>query len=139
VTLITGTTAVGVGNEIYAYSPLIDFAAAGFSSGDERIALDFTSPNDHYSCVLNVSLDTGSWSAADIIAIIFRGNGETLFKAKWGVNATTIGQPQSIYPLQVILPPNTIFKAVLAFSSATAMVGSGSVVLVGKQIGGSLG
>ena len=132
-TLITGTTAIAVGKEIYAYSPLVDFSAG--SSGDERIALDFTSPNSHYSCVLNVSLDTGSWAAADIIAIIFRGNGETLFKAKWGVNATTIGQPQSIYPLQVILPPNTIFKAVLAFSSATAMVGSGSVVLVGRQIG----
>jgi len=132
-TLITGTTAIGVGKEIYAYSPLVDFSAG--SSGEERIALDFTSPNGHYSCVLNVSLDTGSWSAADIIAIIFRGNGETLFKAKWGVNATTIGQPQSIYPLQVILPPNTIFKAILAFSSATAMVGSGSVVLVGRQIG----
>jgi len=133
VTLITGTTAIGVGKEIYAYSPLVDFSAG--SSGDERIALDFTSPNGHYSCVLNVSLDTGSWAANDIIAIIFRGNGEILFKAKWGVNATTIGQPQSIYPLQVILPPNTIFKAVLAFSSATAMVGSGSVVLVGRQIG----
>lgn len=132
-TLITGTTAIGVGKEIYAYSPLVDFSAG--SSGDERIALDFTSPNDHYSCVLNVSLDTGSWAANDIIAIIFRGNGEILFKAKWGVNATTIGQPQSIYPLQVILPPNTIFKAVLAFSSATAMVGTGSVVLVGRQIG----
>jgi len=133
VTLITGKTAIAVEKEIYAYSPLVDFSAG--SSGDERIALDFTSPNSHYSCVLNVSLDTGSWAAADIIAIIFRGNGETLFKAKWGVNATTIGQPQSIYPLQVILPPNTIFKAVLAFSSATAMVGSGSVVLVGRQIG----
>jgi len=132
-TLITGTTAVGVANELYAYSPLIDFSAG--SSGDERIALDFTSPNSHYSCVLNVSLDTGSWAANDIIAVIFRGNGETLFKAKWGVNATTIGQPQSIYPLQVILPPNTIFKAVLAFSSATAMVGTGSVVMVGRQIG----
>jgi len=132
-TLITGTTAIAVGKEIYAYSPLVDFSAG--SSGEERVALNFTSPNSYYSCVLNVSLDTGSWSAADIIAIIFRGNGETLFKAKWGVNATTIGQPQSIYPLQVILPPNTIFKAILAFSSATAMVGSGSVVLVGRQIG----
>ena len=132
-TLITGVTAIAVGEEIYAYSPLVDFSAG--SSGEERVALNFTSPNSHYSCVLNVSLDTGSWAASDIIAIIFRGNGETLFKAKWGVNATTIGQPQSIYPLQVILPPNTIFKAVLAFSSATAMVGSGSVVLVGRQIG----
>jgi len=136
VTLITGKTAIAVGNEIYAYSQRVDFSA--LASGAEGIALDFTSPNDHYSCILNVSLDTGSWAADDIVAIIFRGNGENLFQAKWGVNATTVGSPQSIYPLAVILPPNTIFKAILSLSSTTAMVGSGSVILVGRKIGGPL-
>jgi len=131
--LQTGQGVIAVGREIYAYSPRIDFAAG--STGDERIALDFTSPNKHYSCTLNVSLDTGSWANGDIIAIIFRGNGLTLFQSKWAVNATTIGQPQSMYPLALVLPPNTTFKAVLAFSSGTGMVGSGSVVLVGRQIG----
>jgi len=133
VTLSTGLSAVSVGKEIYAYSPRIDFATG--SSGEERVALNFTSPNQYYRCTLNVSLDSGSWAANDIIAIIFRGNGEILFQSKWGVNSTTIGQPLTIYPLELILPPNTTFKAVLAMSSGTGMIGTGSVLLVGKQLG----
>jgi len=133
VTLSTGLSAISVGKEIYAYSPRIDFSAAG--TGEERVALNFVSPNQYYQCTLNVALDTGSWAADDIIAIIFRANGEVIFQAKWAINATTIGQPQSIYPLEIILPPNTTFKAVLAFSSATAMLGTGSVLLVGRKLG----
>jgi len=136
VTLTTGATAVSVGNEIYAYSPRIDFSA--FASGAEATALDFTSPNDHYRCVINISLDSG-WAADDIIAIIIRGNGENLAQYKWTVNATTIGSPQTIFPLSVILPPNTVFRVVFAMSSGTAMVGSAGAVLVGKKIGGSFG
>jgi len=133
VTLSTGLSAISVGKEIYAYSPRIDFATG--SSGEERIALNFVSPNQYYQCTLNVSLDSGSWTATDIIAIIFRGNGEILYQAKWGVNATTIGQPLTIYPLELILPPNTTFKAVLAMSSVTNMIGTGSVLLVGRKLG----
>jgi len=133
VTLITGTTAIATENELYAYSPLIDFSSG--SSGDDRIALSFDSPNAHYLCEINASLDTSSWVANDIIAIFYRANGQIIFRAKWAVNATTIGQPQQIFPLEIILPPNTNFKAIMAFQSGTAMVGSGSVVLVGRKIG----
>ena len=74
----------------------------------------------------------------DILAIIVRGNGENLFQAKWALgNPANFGAPQSIYPLSVILPPNTVFKVVLALSSSTAMVGGGSVVLVGRKLGGT--
>lgn len=134
-TLITGTTAIGVGKEIYAYSPRVDFSA--YASGAEATALNFTSPNNHYSCVLNVSLDTGSMAQNDILAIIIRGNGENLATYKWALgNPANFGAPMTIPTLSVILPPNTIFKAILSLSSSTAMVGSGSVVLVGRQIGG---
>ena len=136
-TLSTSEQAVSVGNSIYAYSPRIDFSA--FASGAEATALDFTSPNDHFRCVINISLDSGSWAADDIIAIIIRGNGENLAQYKWTVNATTIGSPQTIFPLSVILPPNTVFRVVFAMSSGTAMVGSAGAVLVGKKIGGSFG
>ena len=135
-TLITGPTAISVGDELYAYSQRIDFSA--FASGAEATGLDFTSPNDHYSCILNVSLDTGQWAAADIPAIILRANGENIYLAKWAVNATTVGEIVSIYPLAFILPPNTIFKAILSLSSSTAMVGSGSFIMVGRKIGGPL-
>ena len=131
-TLITGTTAVNVGDRILAYSNLIDFSIA--SSGTERVALDFTSPNDFFECIVTSSIDSGSWSATDIIAVIYRGNGEILYKSKWAVNATTIGQNQAPDPIRIILPPNTIFKAVLAFSSSIAMVGSGSISLTGRKI-----
>jgi len=131
-TLITGTTAVNVGDRILAYSTLIDFSTA--SSGTERVALNFTSPNDFFECIVTNSIDSGSWSDSDLIAVIYRGNGEILFKSKWGVNATTLGQNQATDPIRIILPPNTIFKAVLAFSSTTAMVGSGSISLTGRKI-----
>ena len=131
-TLITGQSAIATENELYAYSPLIDFSAG--STGEDRVALSFDSPNGHYLCEVNASLDTSSWVADDIIAIFYRANGQIIFKAKWAVNATTIGQPQQITPLEIILPPNTNFKAIMAFQSATAMVGSGSVVLVGRKI-----
>ena len=131
-TLITGQSAIATENELYAYSPQIDFSAG--STGEDRVALSFDSPNGHYLCEVNASLDTSSWVADDIIAIFYRANGQIIFKAKWAVNATTIGQPQQITPLEIILPPNTNFKAIMAFQSATAMVGSGSVVLVGRKI-----
>ena len=132
-TLLTGPGAISVEDEIYAYSQRVDFSA--YASGAEAIALDFTSPNDHYSCLINVSLDVGSMAQNDLLAVIIRANGENLFSAKWALLAS-YGAPQSIYPLNVILPPNTRFKAILALSSGTAMVGSGSVILTGRRIGG---
>lgn len=131
-TLLTGPGAISVGDEIYAYSQRVDFSA--YASGAEAIALDFTSPNGHYSCLVNVSLDVGSMAQNDLLAVIIRANGENLFSAKWALLAS-YGAPQSIYPLNVILPPNTRFKAILALSSGTAMVGSGSVILTGRRIG----
>ena len=130
--LTLSTAANAIGTDLWGYSPLIDFSA--YASGAEATCFEFQSPNDYYRCQLNVSLDTGSWSANDIIAIIIRGNGLILFKSKWGVNATTLGQPIE-FPYHFVLPPNTQFKAVLAMSSATEMVGSGSVIMTGQMIG----
>lgn len=131
-TLSIGLGSTSFGKELYAYSPRIDFSTGG--SGDERTALDFTSPHSHYFCEVNVSLDTGSWADNDLIAVIYRANGQIIFQAKWGVNATTLGQPITI-PVQIILPPDTRFKAVLAMSSGTGMIGTGSVILVGRELG----
>ena len=131
-TLLTGPGAISVEDEIYAYSQRVDFSA--YASGAEALALDFTSPNGHYSCLVNVSLDVGGMAQNDLLAVIIRCNGENLFQAKWALLAS-YGAPQSIYPLNVILPPNTRFKAILALSSGTAMVGSGSVILTGRRIG----
>ncbi len=130
--LTLSTAANAIGSDLWGYSPLIDFSA--YASGAEATCFEFQSPNDYYRCQLNVSLDTGSWAANDIIAIIIRGNGLVLFKSKWVVNATTLGQPIE-FPYSFVLPPNTQFKAVLAMSSGTAMVGSGSVIMTGQMIG----
>jgi len=132
VSLTLSTAANAIGTDLWGYSPLIDFSA--YASGAEATCFEFQSPNDYYRCQLNVSLDTGSWAANDIIAIIIRGNGLVLFKSKWVVNATTLGQPIE-FPYNFVLPPNTQFKAVLAMSSSTAMVGSGSVIMTGQMIG----
>ena len=130
--LTLSTAANAIGPELWGFSPLIDFSA--YASGAEAIAFDFQSPNSYYRCELNVSLDTGSWSADDLIAIIMRGNGQILFKSKWAVNSTTLGQPID-FPINFVLPPNTQFKAVLAMSSGTAMVGSASAIMTGRVIG----
>jgi len=131
-TLTLGTAGNAIGKELWGFSPLIDFSA--YASGAEALAFDFQSPNGYYRCLLNISLDTGSWSANDLIAIILRGNGQIFFKSKWAVNATTLGQPID-FPIHFVLPPNTQFKAVLAMSSGTAMVGSGSVIMTGREFG----
>ena len=130
--LTLSTAANAIGPELWGFSPLIDFST--YASGAEAVCFDFQSPNSHYRCQLNVSLDTGSWSAADLIAIIMRGNGQILFKSKWAVNSTTLGQPID-FPINFVLPPNTQFKAVLAMSSSTAMVGSASAIMTGRVIG----
>jgi len=132
VSLSLSTAANAIGTDLWGYSPVIDFSA--YASGAEAIAFDFQSPNSYYRCLINVSLDTGSWAANDIIAIIVRGNGLILFKSKWAVNATTLGQPIE-FPYHFVLPPNTQFKVVLAMSSGTAMVGTGSVIMTGRKIG----
>jgi len=131
VSLTLSTAANAIGPELWGFSPLIDFSA--YASGAEAIAFDFQSPNSYYRCQLNVSLDTGSWSPNDLISIVMRGNGQVLFKSKWAVNATTLGQPID-FPVNFVLPPNTQFKAVLAMSSSTAMVGSASAIMTGRQI-----
>jgi len=131
-TLATSLTADAIGDTIFAYGPRIDFAVPGVS-GAEREALEFTSPQDYYLCQVNVSLDSGSWSADDIMAIILKANLNTLYQSKWKINATTLGSPQMIDPISIVLAPETQFKLLLAFSSATAMTGSGSAILTGTR------
>jgi len=130
-TLATSLTADAVDENLFAYGPRIDFSTA--ISGTERTALSFISPPDYYRCELNVSLDSGSWSAGDLMSIVLKINSNNIYQAKWAVNATTLGQPQMISPLSIIMAPETLFEAILAFSSSVAMVGSGSVILTGTR------
>ena len=76
--LTLSTAANAIGTDLWGYSPVIDFSA--YASGAEATAFDFQSPNAYYRCLLNVSLDTGSWAPNDIIAIIVRGNGFSLIQ-----------------------------------------------------------
>ena len=132
-TLITGPTAISVGNEIYAYNG-VDFSA--YSTGQEATALDFSSPNDHFLCDISISMDTGSLAANDILAIIMRGNGENIYLAKWALgDPNNFGEPIGPPPVRVILPPNTVFRVVFSLTSGTAMVGSARAALVGRRLG----
>ena len=132
-TLITGPTAISVGDEIYAYNG-VDFSA--FASGAEATCLDFSSPNDHFLCDISVSMDTGSLAANDILAIIMRANGENIYLAKWALgDPNNFGEPIGPPPVRVILPPNTVFRVVFSLTSGTAMVGSARAALVGRRLG----
>lgn len=131
--LILGKTAVAVGDEMWAYNG-VDFSA--YSTGQEAVALDFTSPNDHFLCDISVSLDTGSLSESDILAIIMRGNGENIYLAKWALgNPANFGEPIGPPPVRVILPPNTVFKVVFSLTSGTSMLGTARAALVGRKLG----
>ena len=132
-TLTVGKNAIAFEKEIYAYSGLVDFSAG--ASGDERIALKFTSPNSHYKCNLDISIDSGSWAAGDILGTILRLNGQSVYLNKFAITSTTLGQAQLVSPFGVILPPNTVLKFIFQFSSTSSMVGSASVILTGAQIG----
>jgi len=131
-------TAIGKGinevqRDIWAYSGLIDFSTG--STGDERTALDFTSPNAYYKCDLAISIDSGSWVANDILGTIMRLNGQSVFLNKFAITATTLGQAQLVSPFSVVIPPNTRVKFIFAFSSASSMTGNAAVILTGVQIG----
>jgi len=131
-------TAIGQGinevqRDIWAFSGLVDFSAGG--SGDERTALDFTSPNAYYRCALAISIDSGSWAANDILGSFMRLNGQNIFLNKFAITSTTLGQAQLVSPFSVILPPNTRVKFIFQFTSATAMVGNAAVILTGVEIG----
>jgi len=134
VTLATGLTATVVGEEIYAQN-LIAFSAYG--SGADAEALSFTSPNDYFSCIANMAIDAGALTQADILSVAIRGNGINLYLAKWILgNADTGGMGiATIGPISVVLPPNSEFAVVFSLTSGTAMVGSASVILVGRKVG----
>jgi len=132
-TLILGKTAISTGREIYAYNG-VDFSA--YASGAEAVALDFSSPNNHFVCDLSVSMDTGSMAHTDVLAIIMRGNGENIYLAKWALgNPDNFGEPIGPPPIRIILPPNTVFKVVFSLTSGTAMTGTAKVALVGRKLG----
>jgi len=130
-TLATSLSADAVGDSLFAYGPRIAFSAA--VSGTERQALSFVSPHDYYRCQVNVSLDSGSWSAGDLMAIIVKANNIPLYLSKWIINDTTLGNPQMINPIFLVLAPDTVFEVLLAFSSGTSMTGSGSAILTGTR------
>jgi len=132
-TLTVGQGINEVIGEVWAYSGLIDFSAG--STGDERTALDFTSPDAHYKCNLAVSIDSGSWVAADILGTIVRLNGQNVYLNKFAITDTTLGQAQLVSPFSIILPPNTRMKFIFQFTSAASMVGNAAVVLTGVQLG----
>jgi len=132
-TLTVGKNAISFEREIYAYSGLIDFSTG--STGDERTALDFTSPNAYYKCDLAISIDSGSWVANDILGTIMRLNGQSVFLNKFAITATTLGQAQLVSPFSVVIPPNTRVKFIFAFSSASSMTGNAAVILTGVEIG----
>lgn len=132
-TLTVGKNAIAFEKEIYAYSGLVDFSAG--STGDERVALDFTSPNAYYKCDLAISMDSGSWVNSDILGTIMRLNGQSIYLNKFAITSTTLGQAQLVSPFSVVLPPNTRVKFIFQFSSGSAMVGNAAVVLTGREIG----
>ena len=132
-TLITGPNAISVGNEIYAYNG-VDFSA--YASGADAIALDFISPDGHFLCDVSISLDTGSMTQADILAVIMRANGQNIYQAKWALgNPANVGQAIGPPPVRIILPPNTTFRSIFSLTSGTAMVGTARTALVGRRLG----
>lgn len=121
------------GREMYGAAPLINFSAG--SSGDDRTAFDFTSPNQYYMCEMQPGLDTNGTASGDIFSFILSLNEQSVFQVKFALGAAN--EPvQSQFPsIKFVLEPQTRLKAIFVMQSGTGMVGTATCMFRGVQFG----
>jgi len=77
-TLVSGNSFNALGREIFGFAPQINFADG--SSGDERVAFDFTSPqNKAYMVEMTPSVDSSGMAANDILSYVIQGNSLNIY------------------------------------------------------------
>ena len=133
-TLTTGDSFNSLGREIFGFAPQINFADAG--SGVERVAFDFTSPqNKAYMVEITPSIDSSAMAQGDIISYVIQGNGLNIYATKFALTVAKEPIQSQLPEMKFILPPDTHLVVSFTLQSGTGMVGSAFCMFRGVHFG----
>jgi len=132
-TLSTGAGVNALGREIWGFANQINFSDG--SSGDDRIAFNFTSPTQLYLVEMQPSINTVSMAVNDILSFSVTGNQLPLFTTKFALSVANEPVQSQLPTIKFILPPRTILSAIFTMQSGTAMVGSANCLFRGVSFG----
>lgn len=132
-TLATGAGVNALGREIWGFANQINFSDG--SSGDDRVAFNFTSPTQLYLVEMQPSINTVSMAVNDILSFSVTGNQLPLFTTKFALSVANEPVQSQLPTIKFILPPRTILRAIFNMQSGTAMVGSANCLFRGVSFG----
>ena len=133
-TLVSGNSFNSIGREIFGYAPQINFSSG--SSGDDRVAFDFTSPQNR-AYLVNVvpSVDSSAMAQGDIISYVIQGNGLNIYATKFALTVAKEPIQSQLPEIKFILPPSTRLVVSFTLQSGTGMVGSAFCMFRGVNFG----
>jgi len=133
-TLVSGNSFNALGREIFGFAPQINFADG--SSGDDRVAFDFTSPqNKAYLVEMTPSVDSSGMAQADIMSYVIQGNGLNIYATKFALTVAKEPIQSQLPEIKFILPPDTHLVVSFTLQSAVGMVGSAFCMFRGVHFG----
>jgi len=133
-TLVSGNSFNSLGREIFGFAPQINFADG--SSGDDREAFNFTSPqNKAYMVEMTPSIDSSGMAQADIISYVIQGNGLNIYATKFALTVAKEPIQSQLPEIKFILPPDTHLVVSFTLQSAVGMVGSAFCMFRGVHFG----
>jgi len=133
-TLVSGNSFNALGREIFGFAPQINFADG--SSGDDREAFNFTSPqNKAYMIEMTPSIDSSGMAADDIISYVIQGNGLNIYATKFALTAAKEAVQNQLPEIKFILPPDTHLVVSFILQSAAGMIGSAFCMFRGVHFG----
>ena len=133
-TLVSGNSFNALGREIFGFAPQINFADG--STGDQRVAFDFTSPqNKAYMVEMTPSVDSSGMAQGDIVSYTIQGNGLNIYATKFALTVAKEPIASQLPEIKFILPPDTHLVVSFTLQSAVGMVGSAFCMFRGVHFG----
>jgi len=133
-TLVSGNSFNALGREIFGFAPQINFADG--STGDERIAFDFTSPqNKAYMIEMTPSIDSSAMAPGDIISYVIQGNGLNIYATKFALTVAKEPIQNQLPEIKFILPPDTHLVVSFTMQSAAPLIGGAFCMFRGVHFG----
>jgi len=116
-TLVSGNSFNSLGREIFGFAPQINFADG--STGDERVAFDFTSPqNKAYLVEMTPSVDSSGMAQGDLVSYTIQGNGLNIYATKFALTVAKEPIQSQLPEIKFILPPDTHLVVSFTLQSA---------------------
>jgi len=133
-TLVSGNSFNALGREIFGFAPQINFADG--SSGDDRVAFDFTSPqNKAYMVEMTPSIDSSGMAQGDIVSYTIQGNGLNIYATKFALTVAKEAVQSQLPEIKFILPPDTHLVVSFTLQSAAGMIGAAFCMFRGVHFG----